>query len=581
MQSKTPQFDALLQPILEALVPHTRECAWKDKHPYCEKEFSIEEEDIEFLRMFKVPAPHFCPTCRRIRRLPHMGMVQLFKRKCDVPEHDETMISLFSEECPFPVYDYKYFIGDEFDPMTFGVPYNPQSDHLDTLWKLRKSFPMPSFLNKDVASINSEYSNGGRDTKNAYYCSGCFSCEDMWYTNFANKSKAVMDSRTIRDSDHVYGSLQSDHLYQCSFVYFSSNCTESMLLFDCRNCTDCFGCVNLRNKKYCVFNEQYTKEEYESFIRNLYPLRRSALEKYEVKFWKFVKELPMNASHNVGSENVSGVGIVNSKDLFDVIDAVKAQNVRHADSPLTHHDSIDFLFSGGSHHIYGTINIGSQSSWVKFSVSSKFCTDSEYIFNSKNLSNCFMCFGLQNKSYCILNRQYEKEEYFRIVDEIKSHLVLRGEYGDGLGIEYCAQGYNTSLAQISYPLDDETIHAIGGYVTVDPEINLEGIEVLSKEEVPETIEEVDDGIVVKAILCNETKRPFKIIPSELAFYRKMRLPLPTVHPQVRMIEMMRMVPTARMYSTDCAKCQKKIHSIFNPEERYNLYCETCYQSEIL
>ncbi len=580
-QSKTPQFDELLDPILESLVPHTKVCLWKDKHEHCEGSFEIMAEDIEFLRMLRVPTPNYCPTCRRIKRLTHMGMIQLFRRDCNVPDHTENMISIFPPNCPFPVYDYKYFIGDEFDSFSFGINYDQNADPLKTMWSLRKIFPVPSFLNKDPASINSDYSNGGRGTKNAYYAGGCFYCEDIWYTSFANKSKMVMDSRTIRDSDHVYGSQLCDHLYKCYFAYFSSNSSDCMYIFDCHNCTDCFGCVNLRNARYCVFNEQLSKTDYEKFMASVTPLSRSNLKKSDEKFWELVKKLPMNASHNVSVENVDGVTIVNSRNLYDVVDAQNAENIRHADSPLGHHDSMDILFSGKSDHLYGTINVGSSSAWVKFSASSKSCVNCEYVFNSKNLDNCFMCFGLQNKSYCILNKQYESEEYFKIVDNIKTKLLEEGRYGDGLGMEYSAQAYNISLAQVAYPITNEKIIELGGYIADVQETNVGDIEVLDSVDVPETIDGVGDEILKKAIKCEVSGRPFRIIATELEFYKKMGLPLPTVHPQLRIAKHFYFVPTGKKYKATCNRCSKSINSIFATDSGYNLYCESCYQKEVI
>ena len=29
-----------------------------------------------------------------------------------------------------------------------------------------------------------------------------------------------------------------------------------------RSCEDCFGCIGLKKRKYCIFNKQYSKEEY-------------------------------------------------------------------------------------------------------------------------------------------------------------------------------------------------------------------------------------------------------------------------------------------------------------------------------
>jgi len=32
------------------------------------------------------------------------------------------------------------------------------------------------------------------------------------------------------------------------------------------NCKNCFGCTCLRGKEYCIFNKQYTREEYETLV---------------------------------------------------------------------------------------------------------------------------------------------------------------------------------------------------------------------------------------------------------------------------------------------------------------------------
>jgi len=120
MKTQTPKFNLLLDGILENLVPHGRTCKWKGEHKHCEEEFEITTEDIEFLKMLRVPAPNFCPTCRRMKRFTHMNFGKLSKRTCNVPGHDESFISIFPEECPFPVYDYQYFISDDFDPFSFG-----------------------------------------------------------------------------------------------------------------------------------------------------------------------------------------------------------------------------------------------------------------------------------------------------------------------------------------------------------------------------------------------------------------------------------------------------------------------------
>ncbi|MCX6722311.1 MAG: hypothetical protein NTY04_03955 [Candidatus Staskawiczbacteria bacterium] len=49
----------------------------------------------------------------------------------------------------------------------------------------------------------------------------------------------------------------------CMTVYGSHDATCS---FNCHGCGNIFGCIGLRNKEYCIFNKQYTKEEYEKLV---------------------------------------------------------------------------------------------------------------------------------------------------------------------------------------------------------------------------------------------------------------------------------------------------------------------------
>jgi len=64
-------------------------------------------------------------------------------------------------------------------------------------------------------------------------------------------SSQLYSSIGISRSHSSAFNIGSDGLYQCFYCYY------------CRNCEFCFGCVRLRHKKYCIFNKQYTKEEYE------------------------------------------------------------------------------------------------------------------------------------------------------------------------------------------------------------------------------------------------------------------------------------------------------------------------------
>ncbi len=51
-------------------------------------------------------------------------------------------------------------------------------------------------------------------------------------------------------------------------VYVTGN-QNSYYLMNCENCIDCFGCNGLNRKQYCIFNKQYTAEEYHKTVAKI------------------------------------------------------------------------------------------------------------------------------------------------------------------------------------------------------------------------------------------------------------------------------------------------------------------------
>ncbi|OGZ85424.1 MAG: hypothetical protein A2599_02275 [Candidatus Staskawiczbacteria bacterium RIFOXYD1_FULL_39_28] len=49
----------------------------------------------------------------------------------------------------------------------------------------------------------------------------------------------------------------------CMTVY---GCHDATYSFNCHGCGNIFGCIGLRNKEYCIFNKQYSKEDYEVLV---------------------------------------------------------------------------------------------------------------------------------------------------------------------------------------------------------------------------------------------------------------------------------------------------------------------------
>lgn len=53
------------------------------------------------------------------------------------------------------------------------------------------------------------------------------------------------------------------------FSHFIRNCSQVSYSMFCYNCQNLFGCTGLVRKQYCIFNKQYTKEEYAELVSKI------------------------------------------------------------------------------------------------------------------------------------------------------------------------------------------------------------------------------------------------------------------------------------------------------------------------
>lgn len=76
------------------------------------------------------------------------------------------------------------------------------------------------------------------------------------------------------------------------------------------------------------------------------------------------------------------------------------------------------------------------------------------------------CVGLRNKSYCILNTQYEKDTYFEMKQKIITRMQVEGTWGDFLGFDFSSFPYNDTSAYDFFKVQ-RVIYANGREEIVD------------------------------------------------------------------------------------------------------------------
>jgi len=574
MESKTPQFDLFLDKIFSELVPHIRVCL------DCKKEFQIKKEDITLLKMFRSPAPKLCPDCRHRRRLSFSNYSEIYRRKCNVPNHTDNMISLIAPCMPWVTYDYETYYSDDWSPFSYAKDIDTNDYFFNQFFNLLKKIPIPG-VRRGANSPNSDFSFYGKDMKDCYYVFGGRRSEDVMYGSSIYDSKHIMDSYFLRKVDTGYDNISNSDCYKCNYSYFSSNCIECNFIYDCRNCQSCFGCVNLRNKNYCYFNEQFSKEEYFKKVAEINLGSRSVNKEYQIKFWDFMKSQPLRAVRVFQSQDVYGNDIKRSKNCQNVFQIEDSENVRYSYFVIMEgKNSMDIGFSGHNDRVYESQNT-SASSNVKFSYSVKNSNDSEFLMNCNNCQNCFGCIGLKNASYCILNKQYAPEEYCEKIDKIKTKMLQNEEYGEFFPISLSPFAYNSTLANIIFPMTEKEVKDRGFYWQTDIDVDTKNLKTIKANELPDDIANVDEKICDLVFIGEISKKPFRITPRELNFYKQHKIPLPIDTPHQRIIDRFKVLNNFKIFEDVCFSCGKEMESSYKTSDGYKPYCGQCYQKEIL
>jgi hypothetical protein len=573
--SKTPKFDALIATILEGLVPHSREC--RD----CKKEFQVESEDITFYRMLKVPPPTLCPDCRERSRLAFANYSNIYKRKCDVPGHTDTMVSLVAPVVPWKTYDFDTYYSDAWDPFSYAREVDTQKSFLDQFLTLFKEVPQPG-VRRGPGCVNSDFSFYGRAMKECYYVFGATRSENVMFSSSIFDCKNILDSYHIMNVDTGYENINTSNCYKVKWAYFSSSCIESDFIYDCRNCQNCFGCVNLRNKSYCFFNQQLSKEEYRDRMASINLGSRKVYEEYKNKFWDFVKENPIRATRINKSQNVSGNDIDQSVNCHNCLQVDMSENLRYATfSIITVKDSMDVSYSGRAERAYYAQNFSGNSSDIKFSYAVKECHNCEYVMTCKNCTNCFGCIGISNTSFAIFNKRYTEEEYWPTLDAIKTQMLADGSYGEFFPMSFSPYPYNSSLAHIIYPMSESESWTRGLLWQADIDTDIAGMQTISSQDLPDNISDITEDIHNLVIIGEVSQKPFRVTPAEVSFYKRNQIPLPVDSPYQRIIDRYKILDNCKLYREHCFYCGKSIESAHRTADGYKPTCEECFLEKVI
>jgi len=588
----------------------------------CQTSFEIDAQDFEFYEKIDVPPPTFCPECRMVRRMNWRNERNLYHRNCD--SCNKAIISNYSTHGSFPVYCHECWISDKWDPLMYAKEINWQRPFLEQWQELMNTVPKVALVIYDN-NVNSQYANYIKECKNVYLAYSIVYGENIAYSFSIDKSQDSLDCSIGKNLQWVYETINSDHCYNSIFLMQSRDCTDSIFLFDCVNCRSCFMSANLRNRQYVFRNQQLDKNQYEKQIKNINYNSFKNLSILRREYGDLIISSLHKYANITKSINCTGDNITNSKNAKQVFNVYDMEEVKRIIRAFKSKDGQDVYSCGaGNELVYEGMVAGHGSFSIKFFAYAHFTRESQFIDWCQNSSNLFGCIGLRSKQYCILNKQYTKEEYEALVPKIIEHMNTmpyvdqKGrvyKYGEFFPTELSPFAYNETIAQEYFPLTKEEAER-QGYTWKEREKR--DYKITKKpEDLPDNIKDVPDGITKEIIgcahgvTCNEQcTEAFKIIESELAFYRRMNLPLPRLCPNCRHYQRLKQRNPLKLWHRKCqcaggrsdpstgsgqatqyqntiehfhesSHCPNEFETSYSPERPEIVYCEKCYQSEVV
>ncbi|MDH4358663.1 MAG: hypothetical protein OEV37_01780 [Candidatus Berkelbacteria bacterium] len=560
----------------------------------CQKEFSVDNEELALLdklsptvggQKLDIPVPTHCFSCRAKRRLGWRNERSLYNRKCD--KSGKEIVSVYPPDSEYKVFEQKEWWGDGWDAKDYGQDFDFTKSFFEQFAELNKKVPKCALLNKNPD--NSDYLNRAEDNKDSYMSFDLGWNEKIFYSRTIYNCNNLIDCTFCRDHcSFSYECLNCNSVVSSSYCIDSSKLSECHFCFNLHGCQNCIFCANLHNKQYCIENKQYSKEEFEQKLKEYDFGSYQKIQEYKTRFANIVKSCVHKYASNLKCENCSGDYLENCKNIKISFGVKNSENGRYMFDSERGKDTMDDCFSGGegAELNYEVLGAG----WpynTKFNNSSWHCSNVIYINFCQHCKDCFGCSNMKRAQYCILNKQYSKEEYEKLIPKIVEHMKKTGEWGEFFPLQMSEFSYNESVANEYFPQSKEEVLQ-NGWKWKDKVDNLVPS---SGYVIADNINEITNEILEKVLVCEVTKRPYKIQSRELAFYIEQNIPIPHKHPDQRHHERLSLRNALKLHHRQCmceesdhdhsGRCPVEFETTYAPDRPEKVYCENCYQKTVI
>lgn len=555
----------------------------------CKTDFEISAKDQAFYQKMDVPEPVLCMMCRREHLLVWRNQRILYGRTCD--KTDKQIISVFAPDCGYTVYDRDYWWGDEWDPIEYGQDFDFSKTLAEQYDALLHKVPMVAIFNGK--SENSQFCNHVGEMKDCYLAFASWASQKALYSDNVWGDDTCVDMLETASCVGCYEMSQSTNCFNTKYSLCAERCNDSWFLFDCKDCTDCIGCTNLRNKQQCIFNVQYSREEYENKRAELNLNTRTGIELVRKQFFQIKKDAIHRFANLIKCEDSTGdnlVGAKNSHDCFTMRENI-VDNAYCINGGSTSVDVYEGYGVGAQlERGYYCLDSGVQGSDLIFGIVVWGCQYAYYNYNCHSCYEIIGCTGLRNKKYCIFNKQYSKEEYEVLKPRVIEHMRQTGEWGHPLPPGISPFGHNETLAHEYMPRTKEESISLG-FKWQNALPGTYGKETKKLHDIQETIAEAPDSIMKEILACANCSKNYKIIGREYQFYQVKNVPIPLLCPQCRYDNRRALRNPHQLWHRQCmcvidshghgGHCANLFETTFAPERTEKVFCSECYQKEVV
>ena len=387
----------------------------------CWKKFEISAEERRLLKKFKfkiwdfktdIGEPELCPDCRSRNLFMFRNERFFYKNFCSIC--GKPVVSIFSpylnfkvvcKECEKKVNNDDYFLDYK-------------------KWK---------------------FFNQIRELLSKVYLPANFWWNVSWWVfyNHVTNSENIFFSYSVTKSNNVFNSwrvINSKNVKDSILVYDSENVLDSIGIVDSKNVVCSFDVTGskevyfsvwVKNKEYVFFNEDFSnrKDEFEKLKRKLKSY--NFYLKYKKKFDKLLTTYKIKNVDKFVTKDV-----VNSMFVYFMTNCQFMYNVFYDDF---------------SKKVYNTISSDTNvnvicSFGVYFSKYTFYCIFSQWLKYS------LWSIWLENKKFTILNKEYNLEDWTKVVLEIIDELKTKKMWWKFFYPFISPYPYNDSIAQDFYPI---------------------------------------------------------------------------------------------------------------------------------